>query len=162
VQADLDDGLPAEVIAGEPFDLILAADVLEHVRDPKTVLADLHHVLDPAGRLLVSVPNFGHWYPRLRVLSGSFDYDRRGILDAGHLRFFTRRSFDRLIDISGLDIVRRGVVGLPIEALERGSGRPSGVGRLVAAVDRKAADQWPTLFGYQFLYELRTTRIGDV
>ena len=31
----------------------------------------------------------------LRVALGRFDYDRRGILDRGHLRFFTRRSFAR-------------------------------------------------------------------
>jgi hypothetical protein len=129
--------------------------VLEHTIDPPRLLADLGGRLAPDGVLLVSVPNFAHWYPRVRVATGRFDYDRRGILDTGHLRFFTRRSFERLVAASGLAVSRRAVVGLPIEAFERGPSRASGLGRLAGAVDRTAAGAWPTMFGYQFLYELR-------
>ena len=129
--------------------------MLEHAIDPARLLEEMGSRLAPGGVVFVSVPNFAHWYPRARVAVGRFDYDRRGILDAGHVRFFTRRSFERLVDSAGFEIVRRSVVGLPIEALERGGHRPSGIARLVGAVDRKAADIWPTMFGYQFLYELR-------
>jgi glycosyltransferase involved in cell wall biosynthesis len=153
VEADLNEGLPPEV--GSGFDLIVAADVLEHAIDPAHLLEQLGARLVPDGVVFVSVPNFAHWYPRTRVAIGRFDYDRRGILDAGHIRFFTRRSFERLVEKAGFEVVRRSVVGLPIEALERGGHRPSGLARFVAAVDRKAADVWPTMFGYQFLYELR-------
>jgi glycosyltransferase involved in cell wall biosynthesis len=153
VEADLDDGLPIDV--GSDFDLIVAADVLEHTVDPARLVGELRRRLAPDGSLLVSVPNFAHWYPRTRVALGQFDYDRRGILDAGHVRFFTRRSFERLVDRTGFAVVRHAVVGLPIEAFERGGHRPSGIGRLVGAIDRKASHAWPTLFGYQFLYELR-------
>ena len=48
--------------------------------------------------VIASVPNFGHWYPRPRVALGRFDYDRRGILDVGHVRFFTRQSFEHIVD----------------------------------------------------------------
>ena len=87
VEADLEHGVPPEV--GEPFDVVLAADVLEHVRSPGRILEDVRSVLAPGGSLMVSVPNFGHWYPRARVALGRFDYDRRGILDQDHVRFFT-------------------------------------------------------------------------
>jgi hypothetical protein len=103
------------------------------------------------------VPNFAHWYPRLRVVTGRFDYDQRGLLDRGHVRFFTRRSFEHLVAECGLRIVRRSVVGTPIEdVLDRGGSTPlDGAVRAAAAVDRTAARVWPTMFGYQFLYELR-------
>jgi 2-polyprenyl-3-methyl-5-hydroxy-6-metoxy-1,4-benzoquinol methylase len=153
IEADLNRGLPQEV--GSGFDLIVAADVLEHAVDPARLLEELGTRLAPEGVVFVSVPNFAHWYPRTRVALGRFDYDRRGILDAGHVRFFTRRSFERLVGNAGFEIVRRSVVGLPIEALERGGHRPSGIARLVGSIDRKAAEVWPTMFGYQFLYELR-------
>ena len=41
---------------------------------------EITRVLRPDGRLIVSVPNFGHWYPRTRTMVGAFDYDQRGIL----------------------------------------------------------------------------------
>ena len=105
--------------------------------------------------ILVSVPNFAHWYPRARVVLGRFDYDQRGLLDRGHVRFFTRRSFERLVADSSLHITRRAVVGSPFEVLDSGGFPLSRVARVVSAVDRAATRVWPTLFGYQFLYELR-------
>ena len=118
VQADLDQGLPPELDG--PYDVVLAADVLEHVRRPDALLAQLHDVLAPGGSLIVSVPNFGHWYPRIRVALGRFDYDRRGILDADHVRFFTRRSFERLVTAEGFTVARRDATGLPLEVADRG------------------------------------------
>lgn len=162
VEADLDEGLPPSVAEGT-FDVVVAADVLEHVRDPERLLRDLHGVLAPDGRLLVSVPNFGHWYPRLRVASGRFDYDRRGILDRGHVRFFTRRSFARVLHRTGWHVLRHEVTGLPFDVADRGA--DSGLGaRLRATVGRLDAlgvRLRPTLFGYQLLYELEPA-IGRV
>ena len=155
VEADLNNGLPGEV--GGPYDCIVAADVLEHTVAPEQLLADIAARLAPGGAILVSVPNFAHWYPRARVAAGRFDYDQRGLLDRGHVRFFTRRSFERLVADCDLHVVRRTVVGSPIEdVLDRG-GRSSArrLLRLAAAVDRAATKVWPTMFGYQFLYQLR-------
>ena len=165
VQADLDHGIPAEV--GEGFDIVLAADVLEHVREPGHLLRDVAPLLADGGAVYTSIPNFAHWYPRLRLLAGRFDYDHRGILDHGHVRFFTRQSFERLVRRTGFVVTRRDAVGTPFEVLQRGgSGRRSLVVRLAEAADRMAVPARPTLFGYQFLYELRPvssshTGVGD-
>lgn len=153
VEADLNQGLPTE--AGSGYDVIVAGDVLEHVIDPDSLMADLVSRLGDDGTILVSIPNFGHWYPRLRTASGNFDYDQRGPLDRGHVRFFTRRSFERLIAGAGLRIVERRTVGSPLDVLERGGNPVIGrVARAASAVDRAAVRVWPTLFGYQFLYKL--------
>jgi 2-polyprenyl-3-methyl-5-hydroxy-6-metoxy-1,4-benzoquinol methylase len=154
VEADLNQGLPDEV--GTEFEIVVAGDVLEHVIDPRRLLTDIERRLAPEGEVLVSVPNFGHWYPRARVASGRFDYDQRGPLDSGHVRFFTRRSFEKLVDQCGLRIVERVTVGSPVDVLERGAAHPTvaRVASKVGAVDRAATRAWPTLFGYQFLYRL--------
>lgn len=153
VEADLERGLPAD--GGTDSDVVVAADVLEHVVDPERLLRELTDRLAPGGTILVSVPNFGHWYPRGRTALGRFDYDSRGPLDEGHVRFFTRRSFERLVARSGLKVVAHDVVGSPVDVLERGgAGRLSALGRRVGAVDRAATRAWPTMFGYQFLYKL--------
>ncbi len=152
VEADLEDGVPESV---GRYDVVVAGDVLEHVTEPASLLADLCAHLEPGGELLVSVPNFAHWYPRTRVAAGLFDYDHRGLLDRGHVRFFTRRSFERLLRDSHLRIVARETVGTPFDVLDRGGRSPiGGAARVAAALDRAAVRMWPTLFGYQFIYRL--------
>jgi 2-polyprenyl-3-methyl-5-hydroxy-6-metoxy-1,4-benzoquinol methylase len=156
VTGDLDNGIPDAV--GDDYDMVLAADVLEHVREPEQLLADARHRLRRGGSVVTSVPNFGHWYPRLRVALGRFDYDRRGILDRDHIRFFTRRSFERLARRTGFVVRRREAVGLPLEIADRGGDGAAvtdgGLGRVARAVDRLGLSMAPNLFAYQFLFEL--------
>ena len=150
VQADLDQGIPEA--AGHDFDVVLAADIIEHHRRPDLLLRQARDRLAPDGAVLLSVPNFAHWYPRLRTVAGRFDYDRRGILDSGHLRFFTKRSIERAVHDAGFAIRRRAVTGLPMSALSSEGGQVgwSALGR----ADRAAAELRPQLFAYQLLYEL--------
>ena len=138
--------------------MILAADVLEHVRTPEQILDQLKPLLAPGGSVIVSVPNFGHWYPRVRVAVGRFDYDRRGILDRDHVRFFTKPSFERLIRNCGYSVARRSATGLPLEVVDRGGQgdtASSGIARVVSRIDRATVALRPQLFAYQFVYELR-------
>ncbi|MFT3854218.1 MAG: bifunctional glycosyltransferase/class I SAM-dependent methyltransferase [Ilumatobacteraceae bacterium] len=149
VRADLDQGLPDEI--GEGFDVVVAADILEHLREPSLLLTSMVDRLRPGGTVIASVPNFSHWYPRSRVALGQFDYDQRGILDATHLRFFTRRSFLRMAAAAGLEPVAPAHTGLPFDALGAGSGRAV---RAAAGADRALVRTWPTMFAYQFVFEL--------
>ncbi len=157
VQGDLEEGIPRDV--GTGFDVVVCADVLEHVRTPRRVLEDAKLLLNPGGSILVSVPNFGHWYPRLRTAFGLFDYDKRGILDSTHIRFFTRRSIEHLVKSAGLSVIRRDVTGLPMDVANRGSVDGATAQRLLffARADRLAARARPQLFAYQFVYELAPT-----
>lgn len=154
VEADLNRGLPEE--AGRGYRVVVAGDVLEHVVDPQALLIDIAGRLAADGEVMVSIPNFAHWYPRAKVASGRFDYDQRGPLDHGHVRFFTRRTFERLVEQCGLRVVASEVVGSPVDVVGRGvaDDRVARVAARVAAADRAATRVWPTMFGYQFLYRL--------
>ena len=88
------------------------------MRHPDRLLADMRRRLRSGGAVVASIPNFAHWYPRIRVALGPFDYDRRGILDRGHMRFFTRRSFERLAAEQDFAVLRREAVGMPLEVVE--------------------------------------------
>jgi 2-polyprenyl-3-methyl-5-hydroxy-6-metoxy-1,4-benzoquinol methylase len=156
VEADLNMGIPAEV--GSDFDVVLAADVLEHLAEPSLVLRQLAESLDSGGVVLVSIPNIAHWYARLRVMTGRFDYERRGIFDAGHLRFFTRRSFTRMATDAGMQIRRSSICGLPIDAADRGGPMPRWLSRILAGLDRIGLSVAPSLFAYQLLFELEPSR----
>ena len=153
VVADLDAGLPPEAAAEGPFDIVIAADVLEHLRAPDRLLRDLHAACTPDAVLVASVPNISHWYPRLRIGLGRFDYDHRGILDATHMRFFTWHSFAGLAYRAGWQVDRRAETGLPLEILDRdGSGLMSGtVVKGVRLFDRGGRAAWPSLFAYQYV-----------
>lgn len=155
IQADLEHGIPESV--GSGYDVVLCADVIEHVRDPRQLLHDAGQLVSAGGSVIASVPNFGHWYPRTRTALGLFDYDRRGILDATHIRFFTRRSFEHLIEDAGLVVVRRDATGLPFDVAKRGSadGDERAQVGVLGAVDAFTVRLRPQLFGYQFIYELK-------
>ncbi len=154
VQADLDAGLPDEVLGG--YDVILAADVLEHVRDPERLLRQMTDCLGDNGVVLASVPNISHWYPRTRVALGLFNYDQRGILDRTHMRFFTRRSFLQLARRCRLESARSRHAGLPLDVVTEG--KAGLMSRVVRRVDAALVRMWPTLFAYQFVYELGLRR----
>ena len=161
--ADLDGGLPKELRDGQLFDTVVAANVLEHVRRPDNLLTELADVTTPDVELIVCIPNFAHWYPRVRVASGHFDYDRRGILDSQHVRFFTRRSLLKMAARSGWRCETVVPVGLPFEVVERG-GRPGLAGRLrrsVGRVDRWLSQKWPNLFAFQFVAVFSRWEAGE-
>ncbi|HKY13956.1 MAG TPA: bifunctional glycosyltransferase/class I SAM-dependent methyltransferase [Microthrixaceae bacterium] len=152
VKADLDQGLPAGL--GGDVDVVVAADVFEHLREPEALLDQLAVVLRPGVSVVTSIPNFAHWYPRLRVASGRFDYDRRGILDRTHLRFFTRRSFERMLSAHDWTVRHREYIGVPFEVTDRGGRAPSRWAGRLARLDGALARAWPNLFAYQIVYEL--------
>ena len=83
--------------AGSHYDFIVCADVLEHLSRPEHVLAACRQLLQPEGRLLISVPNAGYTGLIAELLEGEFLYREEGLLDRTHLRFFTRRSLARFL-----------------------------------------------------------------
>jgi glycosyltransferase involved in cell wall biosynthesis len=146
-KADLNDGIPVEV--GKDYDVVLAADVIEHLMNPGALIRQARSMLAPDGMAIFCVPNIAHWYPRFRSTLGMFDYDQRGILDSTHVRFFTRRSIRKLIERHGFTVRRLEPVGLPLDAL----GVQGGRAQLLRLVDNMFSTLWPTMFGYQFIVE---------
>lgn len=72
------------------FDCIIFADVLEHLVNPHQLLADIRQKLAESGVIVTSIPNVRHQrVMRMLVLQGQWEYGEGGLLDSGHLRFFT-------------------------------------------------------------------------
>ena len=89
----------------EQFDWIVGGDIVEHLDEPWTFLADLRRVSAPGGHLLLSIPNVAHAAVIADLLQGRFDYVYMGLTCVGHLRFFTRRSIEEMLTIAGWSIV---------------------------------------------------------
>lgn len=104
VLADLD-VLPALPQRPGGFDCVVFADVLEHLKRPEAALRAAAQVLAPGGAVVISVPNARHWHLLAQlVIDGEWRYVDSGILDRTHLRFFTLRSLQRLIDEAGFAV----------------------------------------------------------
>ena len=81
--ADVEERLPFDDAS---FDVVVAGELLEHLRDPAAVVAEVARILRPGGMLVGSVPNFYRLKNRFQFLLGRtpdfFD-------DPTHLHFFS-------------------------------------------------------------------------
>ena len=91
--ADLDEPLPFE---DSDFDVVVAGELLEHLRDPRRVVADVRRVLRPGGTFVASVPNAYRLKNRARFLLGGKPED-----DPTHLQMFAPADVRALL--SGFD-----------------------------------------------------------
>jgi 2-polyprenyl-3-methyl-5-hydroxy-6-metoxy-1,4-benzoquinol methylase len=91
----------AAELAGEEFDVVLFADVLEHLKEPGDVLRRVRPFVAENGVVIASIPNVAHGSVRLALLGGEFRYRDSGLLDDTHLRFFTRASIQDLFEETG-------------------------------------------------------------
>ena len=87
------------------FDVVVFGDVLEHLRDPLPTLRQSRRLLAPGGSVLISTPNVAHGDVRLALLEGNFRYNKLGILDETHTRFFTRESLVEFLRDAGFVLV---------------------------------------------------------
>ncbi len=86
------------------FDALIFADVLEHLVDPWRVLREAVAVLAADGVVVASIPNVQNIDVLRRLFLGRWDYRERGILDFGHLRFFTLKSIHALFAQANLTV----------------------------------------------------------
>jgi predicted TPR repeat methyltransferase len=135
-----------------PFDVVVCADVLEHLVRPEEVLERIHAWLKPAGVLLASIPNVANVSVRASLLAGRFRYAHRGILDRTHVSFYTRSTARELLESNGFAVVGCQPTSMPYELAAPALGRPPW-NAAVRAFARLSSRAWPTLFGYQFLFE---------
>lgn len=89
---------------GKYFDVIICADVLEHLVDPWNAVEKIEGYLKGGGILIVSMPNIREWKTLLKIVfKGDFNYEREGgIMDKTHLRFFCKKNIQQLLSTSTL------------------------------------------------------------
>lgn len=179
VPADLQDlDAVGARLGDERFDVLIFADVLEHLAWPAGILRRYLEWLAPGGSVFVSLPNVGLWSVRLAHLAGRWQYEETGVLDRTHLRFFTRRSARRILRETGLREVRstinpglvRPLVPLAKRLLSAkaagGEHDPASILksrpyqlylRTVHPVERAVASLWPGMLAFQMIFEAKRT-----
>jgi methionine biosynthesis protein MetW len=129
-------------LAAARFDVVVFADVLEHLRDPAAVLRQAR----AAGRAVVSLPNIAHWTARRALLRGRFPREDFGLFDRTHLRYFTRADAHALAREAGFTVAQERFADAPLPL----ESHVAALGRLRdAALERR-----PELFALQIVLGL--------
>jgi len=81
--------------------------ILEHFKDPWSVLRRLKNNLKKNGSLIASIPNV-RYYKNIKalLLRKEWNYESYGILDSGHFRFFTYKSILSMFDECGYSVIK--------------------------------------------------------
>lgn len=132
------------------YDVILMADVLEHLRQPEVLLRELHQHLSPHGCLVASLPNSGNIWFRLNILLGRFPEDDKGLFDRTHLHFWMWDNWHRLFARAGFTLRVEALTPIPVGLVAPSFQWLEGLCYAFALV-------WRTLFAYQFLVTARPT-----
>ena len=132
------------------FDVIVFADVLEHLRKPEDVLIEMKRFLKDDGFMVISLPNIAHISMRKNLLFGSFDYDELGILDRTHLRFFTLKAALELIHNCGFKILSTDITIPSISRINSTNKKYSPLFKTYYAL----SNSWRTGLAYQFIFKI--------
>jgi glycosyltransferase involved in cell wall biosynthesis len=133
------------------FDMIICADVLEHLPRPEATLARLNALLKPGGHIVVSLPNIAMWLWRVKLLFGKFDYMPKGPMDETHLRFYTLTSAQKLLKQSALQVLETRTTPIPLPTISPIFSADRKLG-FVHKLNHWLTQRRPTLFGYQFVF----------
>jgi predicted TPR repeat methyltransferase len=159
------------------YDVVVLADVLEHIADPVAFLRELAAAPGvESAHWVISVPNYAVWYNRIRTLFGIFEYTWSGLYDRTHLRFYTRHSVQRLLTECGFEIVEDrcspSLVQSAAPLLRRlfekdvSEGNHLALGessayrvyeKTIEPLERAACQVWPELLGFQIVTVAKLT-----
>jgi 2-polyprenyl-3-methyl-5-hydroxy-6-metoxy-1,4-benzoquinol methylase len=86
-----------KTLSGLSFDHIIAGDVLEHTVHFQRITGILYEHLLPGGRMIISVPNYGHWHTLWVFLTRKWQRNERGIFDKTHRTVIMYRNLPEFI-----------------------------------------------------------------
>ena len=97
---DLDSDFPLDYwnpFKNKKCDFVLCLDVLEHLKDPYSLLRKIRTYLHKDSTIIANIPNILHYSVlKQMIVEGEFKYTETGLLDNTHIRFFTPSSIYEL------------------------------------------------------------------
>jgi len=97
--------------ADATFEVVWCSEVLEHLFDPAFALREMHRIMKPGGRLLVTVPYHGRFK---NVLIALFKWDEHFVPSNPHIRFYTKTTLGRLAEKAGFAAIHMKTCGMGI------------------------------------------------
>ena len=142
------------------FDIIVMADIIEHLKDSLGIVKYFTKFLKKDGIMAISTANVANIYVRLKLLAGNFDYQERGIMDKTHLRFFTLKAFRKLAKEAKLKIIKEDFTPIPLpmvhEKFQEGK-----ILNLLHKLNYRAMKLTPKLLSFQLILYCRKNYSTD-
>lgn len=130
-----------------PYDVFLAAAILEHLKYPERLLQSARELLTDDALIIVSLPNIAYWQIRLMLLRGKFDYEDYGVMDRTHLKLYTRKTGQELLEQNGYQVINFETAGSMIQQIANRIARSRG--------NTSAPQILPGFFAYELIYFAR-------
>jgi 2-polyprenyl-3-methyl-5-hydroxy-6-metoxy-1,4-benzoquinol methylase len=91
--------LPEE-LRSVPFTTVICTEVIEHVYRPRALVETASMILrhSGGGRLILSTPYHGYFKNLALAVSGKMDDHFTVLWDGGHIKFFSRRTLEALLE----------------------------------------------------------------
>lgn len=102
--SNLPNDLPLE-LKDKKFDYLIISEVLEHLLFPENLVKNVRYFMHDNSRLIVTVPNVLFWKNRLKLFFGNFSYTEEGLMDRGHIHFFSYKSFKEIFQSNDFEII---------------------------------------------------------
>jgi O-antigen biosynthesis protein len=131
------------------FDVIICADVLEHLYDPWTVVSSFHEYLTLGGRVAASIPNVQNVRLLQNLVAGRWAYTSQGLLDATHLRFFTLHEIGEMFVKNGFQIEQ--IISSCDADMPAGGSWPGDLNLGRVTITNVTEDQLHQLYTFQYL-----------
>lgn len=135
------------------FDYILFMDVLEHLKNPRTVVSAVRAYLNETGVIIANIPNIAFYQNRLEILKGRFEYTDFGFFDAGHLRFYNYKTARELLEGAGCRIEK--CIPFTYFPGEFWLEKIPLLGKLLLKITSFIKNKFPNLYGFSFMYWCR-------
>lgn len=141
---DLNFDLPS-IQKNKSYDLIIFSHVLEHLISPEKVMKHIISYLSAEGRAIIIVPNIAYYKSRVRLLRGIFQYEKHGLFDHTHLRFFTFKTVKDYFLFPEIYVEEHfGSGHFPLSLLRKTLPKT-----ITKYFDQSAIRVWPNLFSHQ-------------
>ena len=99
---DISNPLPARLSG--VFDAVVSLEVVEHLMQPRHLVARAYGALRPGGVLVMSTPYHGYLKNLALALTNGWDTHWHPLRDFGHVKFFSRKTLSQLVCEAGFSV----------------------------------------------------------
>jgi 2-polyprenyl-3-methyl-5-hydroxy-6-metoxy-1,4-benzoquinol methylase len=100
---DVSSGQLPEELVNMKFDFVISTEVIEHLYDPRGFIAFARRILGSDGQLILSTPYHGYLKNLALALTGKLDRHFTVLWDGGHIKFFSRRTLEKMLAEHGFE-----------------------------------------------------------
>ncbi len=138
----------------EKFDVVIMADVIEHLRNPEILIKSAKENLKTGGEIIISTPNIAIWVYRFSLLFGEFNYTEKGILDKTHVKLYTLKTIRNLVIECGLEVQEIKFTSIPFELIIKNRFALS----IIEPIYAFFVKLLPAIFSYQIILRTRISQ----